>query len=186
MGHGPSLPLRETTVANCPKAANDSRPRMAREISRTSAGIDQPVPRLLDHLVGASEDHGRKGEADRLRSVQVHHEHEMGGLINWDVARLGAVQNPVQVISELQRKLSGIVGVRHQCAALGIERVGIDRWQATLLHPLSDKAGMRALAFVPGNAYEDYGTGGTRPGRPPREIRLVLRACAGVGLWPDL
>jgi hypothetical protein len=65
-------------------------------------------------------------------------------------------------------------------AYVGANMIGIAR------HAQGVRSRADSLAFVPGNAYEDYGTGGTRPGRPQRGIRLVLRACAGVGLWPDL
>ena len=52
-------------------------------------------------------------------------------------------------------------------AYVGANMIGIAR------HAQGVRSRADSLAFVPGNAYEDYGTGGTRPGRPPREIRLA-------------
>ena len=143
--HPTSYELREAKVPN-PKSVLSVSPWRteigACRAPRRSAGIDQHPQRLFDYLVSEGKDRRRKGEADRLRSVQVHSEFETGGLVNWDVPRLSAVQDLVQVVGELSRKLSGIVGVRHQPAVLGIYGVGIDRWQAVLLHPLGNKAGM--------------------------------------------
>ena len=53
----------------------------------------------LDHLVGAGEQSGRDGEAERLSGEQIDDEIEFGRLLDWDVGRLGPTQNLVDITS---------------------------------------------------------------------------------------
>jgi hypothetical protein len=57
-------------------------------------------PDLFDHLVGAGKQHGRHLDADRLRCDQVHHKIEFGCLLDRDVARLGSMQNLVDIVCD--------------------------------------------------------------------------------------
>src|SRR5258708_9805765 len=56
-------------------------------------------PPSLDHLVGAGEERGRHGEAEGLRGLEIDHELEARRLFDWQIARIGALQNFVHVRS---------------------------------------------------------------------------------------
>ena len=51
--------------------------------------------RLLDHLVRSEQHRGRDRQPERLRGFQVDEELELGGLLDREVARLGALQDLV-------------------------------------------------------------------------------------------
>ena len=50
---------------------------------------------LRDHLVGACKQRGRDGDAQRLGCLQVDHEIEFVGLLDWQLDRLGTLENAV-------------------------------------------------------------------------------------------
>jgi hypothetical protein len=50
-------------------------------------------PVLLDDLVGAGEDRLRHGEAERLGRVEVDHLLECRRLLDWEIVRLGALED---------------------------------------------------------------------------------------------
>jgi hypothetical protein len=54
-------------------------------------------PGLLDHLVGAREQHGRNVETQRFRRLQVDDKLEFGRLFNRQISRLAPSQNPIDV-----------------------------------------------------------------------------------------
>src|SRR6266478_3596132 len=52
---------------------------------------------LLDHLVRPLQDRRRDRQAEGLGGLEVDHELELGGLFDWQVCGLGALENPVHV-----------------------------------------------------------------------------------------
>ena len=68
--------------------------------SRTSArylrrGGDRRF--LFDHLVGAGEQRGRHGEAERFGRFHIDHQLEFGRLLNGQIGGLGALEDLVDV-----------------------------------------------------------------------------------------
>jgi hypothetical protein len=56
-------------------------------------------PSSSDHLVGAGEERGRHGEAERSRGLEVDHQFEFGRRLHWQVGWLLAPEDAVDVAS---------------------------------------------------------------------------------------
>src|SRR5437762_3273429 len=56
-----------------------------------------PGSQLLDHLVGAGDQHGRHLEAKRLGGLEIDDELEAGGLLDRQLRRIGALDDLVDV-----------------------------------------------------------------------------------------
>src|SRR6516162_679531 len=70
----------------------------------------------LDHLVGAGEQSGRDGEAERLSGEQIDDEIEFGRLLDWDVGRLGPTQNLVDKVGGAPKHVREVWSIGHQTA----------------------------------------------------------------------
>src|SRR5215467_5303671 len=57
----------------------------------------KPHPQLLDHLVRPCQERRRDREAKRLRRLEVDHQLELGGLLDGEVCRLRASEDPVDI-----------------------------------------------------------------------------------------
>src|ERR1039458_8443226 len=57
----------------------------------------QQVVALLNHLIGAAEQRRRDGETERLRSFEVDYQLDFGGLLDWQVRWLLALENATRV-----------------------------------------------------------------------------------------
>src|SRR5690349_3929004 len=56
---------------------------------------------LFDDLVGAGEDRWRHGEAKRLRGLEIDDQLELGRLLDWQIGRSGAFENPPDVSTDI-------------------------------------------------------------------------------------
>ena len=68
----------------------------------------------FDYFVGAGEQRGRHGEAERLCSLHVDNEIELGRLLDRNVSRLRPTQNLVNKLSSAPELVSLVRSVRHQ------------------------------------------------------------------------
>ena len=55
------------------------------------------IPPLFDHLVGAGEQRGRHGEAERLGSLEVDHQFVLGRSLHREVGGLLALEDAINV-----------------------------------------------------------------------------------------
>src|SRR5215207_9174046 len=73
----------------------------------------------LDHLVGAGEEGGRDGEAERLGCLHVDHQLEFGGLLYRQIGRLGALEDLIDVAARAAKQIGYIGPVGRQSATFG-------------------------------------------------------------------
>src|SRR6516165_5495974 len=75
---------------------------------------------LFDHLVGASEQLGRNGETQCLRSFQVDDQLELGRLYHRQIGGLFAFENAADINAGLAPCICEAAAIAHQAAGLGI------------------------------------------------------------------
>src|SRR5688572_16704320 len=85
------------------------RPRISRRICETAGRAEMMMlspPRLLrsdgrqcsfDHLVGASKQDPRRGQAKFLRGLQVDDELELRRRLHWQIGRFGAAKDTIDI-----------------------------------------------------------------------------------------
>jgi hypothetical protein len=71
------------------------------------SAVRNPTP-SFDHLLGRGEQRWRHAERQRLRCFQVEGQFEFGGLVERNVAGIGAVENGVDVIGRALEQLRQI------------------------------------------------------------------------------
>src|SRR5436309_1895431 len=81
--------------------------------------MQQIVRGLFDHIVGAAEQGERNGEAERLGSFQVDNQLNFRDLLDWQVGRLLARENPAGVDAGLPEGFRKTASVAHQTASRG-------------------------------------------------------------------
>ena len=69
--------------------------RTGRLISSSGALRGEERRPLLDDLVRPQQQRRRDSQSERLRRLPVHHQRELGGLLNRKVGRLGSPENSV-------------------------------------------------------------------------------------------
>src|SRR5262245_33932372 len=72
----------------------------------------------FDHLVGGHQQLVRHREAERLHGPEIDHQLEFRGLFDWEVGRLGALEDLVHVLRGTTVHLPNIDSVGHQPANL--------------------------------------------------------------------
>src|SRR5216683_6321581 len=81
----------------------------------------------FDHLVGLGEDRWRDGEAERLRSLEIDDQLERGRLHDWQVGRLGALEDLPGINSDLATDSRDARPIADQAAGRGVFTELIDR-----------------------------------------------------------
>src|ERR1035437_4251760 len=71
----------------------------------------------FDHLVGASEQRRRHGEAERPGSLEIDHQLVFGRLLDWEFPRLGSLENTISVNCCLAILIGKVYAIGDQTAA---------------------------------------------------------------------
>src|SRR5436190_10323123 len=74
-----------------------SRRRAAENLTRSGCEQSQQEPELFDHLVSKLLKMQRHIQAERFGGIEVDDEFEFGGLLDWEVGWLGALQNFIHI-----------------------------------------------------------------------------------------
>src|SRR5262245_47539988 len=82
---------------------------------------------LLDHLVGAAKQRRRHGEAERLGGLEIDGQLYLSDLLDRQVGRLLALENPPGVDADLTERISKTASIAHQAADCGELAKLIDR-----------------------------------------------------------
>src|SRR5262249_41520304 len=69
---------------------------------------------LLDHLVGESEQLIRHAQAERLGGLEINHQLELGRLHDWQVRRLGVLEDATRESAELTIGIGQAGAIAHQ------------------------------------------------------------------------
>src|SRR5215510_2329195 len=82
----------------------------------------------FDDLVGAGEQRGWDGDAERLRGLEIDNQFNRGGPLNRHVGRLLALENAARVDTEQTELIRTTASVAHQAAGSGEPASWVDRW----------------------------------------------------------
>src|SRR5262245_23131892 len=96
-------------------------------------------------------------EAERLGGFEVDDEFEFGRQLNRQLARLGALEDQIDVRGRSAVCVGQINSVRHKAAAAGEEAIRIDRWQA-----MAGRQGDDEVAIEDGDDIRRYDKGAVR------------------------
>src|SRR5215472_1948770 len=84
--------------------------------------------RLFDRLVGAGEDRGGHGEAQRLSSFEIDDQLECGRLLDWQIGRFGGFEDLSGVNAELAKDTREARSITNQTAGSDEFARKVDRW----------------------------------------------------------
>src|SRR5215475_13248959 len=91
----------------------------------------------FDHLICSSEHGGRDGEANGFRGFQIHNQFVLSRLLHWQVGRLFALQNTVNVASSAFVLRKNVHGIAHQPTASYKYAIRINHRQSLLRRSLN-------------------------------------------------
>src|SRR5262245_53865414 len=97
----------------------------------------------FNDLVGEDVKLRRYGDSERLRCLAVDYEVEPRGLLDRQIAAVGAFENLVHERSRATEEVREVLTVAHQPAGLRVFALGEHRWQAVPQRQVCDLAPLR-------------------------------------------
>jgi hypothetical protein len=88
--------------------------------------VQQTTP-LFDHLVGAREKRRRHDEAQHIGGLDIDNQFELGRLEDWQVDRLGAIEDTAGINADLTIHVRNVGAVAHQATCFNMIPVRICR-----------------------------------------------------------
>ena len=124
----------------------------------------------FDHLVGTRYHCLRKGDPERLGSLEINHQLKLGRLLDWQVRWLRPFQDAVDLGRGLPVQVEQVIAVGHEPAVRNKKSIGVYRGQAVLRRERNDLTATRHGA--PGREHD---AAAIRFGREIGEGALDLR-----------
>src|SRR5574342_594443 len=167
---------------------------------RAARARRQAAAPLFDHLVRALQQRLRDFQTERLRGLEVDDQLELGGLLDWQLARLRAPEDLVHIDGAAPVEIVPIRGIAHQAASLHViprlERRG---------QPVHDGEFSDALSFGQGEgeastrtacarsrAMAEKAPASSAPVRAPtacsctRSVRPASSSALSPGVWEEV
>src|SRR5262245_15381892 len=91
----------------------------AGRVSRSAAGASARAASSLDDLGGPDENHRRHGQAQRFGGLKIDYQLEPGGLLDWQISGLGALEDLSGVHSDLTNRVGEARPIADQAAGAG-------------------------------------------------------------------
>ena len=106
-----------------PKADIGTQPHDVRFVPKAD------IAALFDHLVGAGTHRWRYGEAKRFSGLEIDHWFVLGWRLYWQVGRLLALEDPIDVASRAAKLVKEIRPIRNQSPSGNIIAFIVERGQ---------------------------------------------------------
>src|SRR5262245_45526352 len=78
-----------------------------------------PIP-LLDHLIGAGKQGRRYAQTKRVRRLHIDHQFELGGLLDGQLARLGTIEDLINIPGRAAIEIGKICHIGHKPASFDV------------------------------------------------------------------
>src|SRR4051794_27252457 len=102
------------------------------------ANVCFPSGHSLDHLVGECKHLCRQIDTERLGSLEINDQFELGRLYNRQIGGLLAFENPPRIDADLAKRTSKVASIAHEPAGRGIGAAIVDRRKLVARRELDD------------------------------------------------
>src|SRR4051795_4744422 len=80
----------------------------------------------FDHVVGAGEERGRDNEVQRLRSLKINHQLQLGWELHWQIPWRNAMQDFVDKVGSAPKARAKIDSIANQPTGIDMLAISID------------------------------------------------------------
>src|SRR5262249_31919313 len=102
----------------------------------------KPGVSLFNHFIRPEQQRRRDGEAERLGGLEVDDKFERGRLLHWEVARLGALEDLVDIGRGAAEVVTLNDPIRQKTTRFGVLPLSAVHWHATLCGEVDDPSAL--------------------------------------------